>query len=137
MTRPRELLLGTLAYAGVTFPLAYTWHLVFFADLYERVRFTTVAEPHVALGFFTILFQGLLLAAVYPRFRGTGSPIRNGVLFGLAVGAFIWSAATVAHVAKHDVVDPATFIGMEAVYFVINFVAYGILIGLVHARARD
>jgi hypothetical protein len=32
----RSLALGTLAYAGVTFPLAYAWHLVVFADLYQR-----------------------------------------------------------------------------------------------------
>jgi hypothetical protein len=136
VNRSRALLLGTLAYAGVTFPLAYTWHLVVFADLYQRVRFVTVPEPNVPLGFFTILFQGVLLAAVYPRFRGGGGALRNGLVFGLGVGAFIWSAATVAHVAKHDVVDPAAFIGMEAAYFLINFVAYGLLMGWIH-RARQ
>jgi hypothetical protein len=134
MTRPRDLLLGTLAYAGVTFPLAFAWHLVIFADLYERVRFVTVPEPNVPLGFFTIVFQGILLAAAYPRFRGAGRPLLEGLRFGLFAGAFIWSAATVAHVAKHDVVEPGTFIGMEAAYFLINFVAYGILMGAVAAR---
>jgi hypothetical protein len=63
--------------------------------------------------------------------------VTDGVRFGLVVGAFIWSAATVAHAAKHDVVDPAVFIGMEALYFLINFLIYGVLIGLVHRKASD
>ena len=136
MNRTRGLLLGTLAYAGVTFPLAYVWHLVVFADLYERVRFVTVTEPNIPLGFFTILFQGIVLAAVFPRFRGSAGAVRNGLMFGLAMGAFIWSATTVAYVAKHDVVEPAVFVGMEAVYFLINFVGYGLLMGWIH-RARS
>lgn len=132
MKPTRSILLGTLAYAGVTFPLAYSWHLVVFADLYRRLSFVTVPEPNVALGFSTIVFQGVLLAAIYPRFRGSGGPLRTGLTFGLSVAAFIWSAATVAHVAKHDVGAPATFIAMEAAYFLVNFVPYGLLMGAIH-----
>ena len=134
MKPSRAIALGTLAYAGVTFPLAYWWHLVLFADLYRRLGFVTVAEPNVPLGFFTITFQGFLLAAVYPRFRSAAGPIVRGMTFALAVAAFIWSAATVAHVAKHDVGSPGTFIGMEAVYFLLNFLAYGVLMGWIHGR---
>lgn len=129
MSGARGVALGTL-----TFPLAYVWHLVVFADLYRRIRFVTVPEPNVALGFFTIVFQGVLLAAFYPRFLRHASAVRDGLGFGLAVGAFIWSSAALAHVAKHDVVEPATFIGMEAAYFLINFVAYGLVIGWLHRR---
>lgn len=132
MTRTRGVVLGTLAYAGVTFPLAYVWHLVVFADLYRQVRFVTVPEPNVALGFFTIVFQGILLAAVYRLFRHSDRPFRDGLTFGLAVAAFIWSAATVAHVAKHDVGSPGLFIGMEAAYFLLNFLLYGLLMGLIY-----
>jgi len=74
-----------------------------------------------------------LLAAVYPRFRGSGGALRDGLLFGMAVGVFIWSAAAVAHVAKHDVGGaPGMFIGMEGLYFLLNFTAYGLLMGLIH-----
>ncbi len=138
MKPTRSILLGTLAYAGVTFPLAYSWHLVVFADLYRRLSFVTVPEPNVPLGFSTIVFQGVLLAAIYPRFRGSGGPLRTGLTFGLGVAAFIWSAATVAHVAKHDVGAPAVFIAMEAGYFLVNFVAYGLLMGVIHGgRGRS
>lgn len=128
----RRLTLSALAYATVTFPLAYIWHLVAFADVYDRVRFTTVAEPNIPLGFFTILFQGILLAVAYGWMRRSGRPLADGVRFGLLVGAFIWSAAAVAHAAKHDVVYPAMFIGMEGLYFLVNFLSYGLLMGLIH-----
>jgi len=134
MNRTRGLLLGTLAYAAVTFPLAYAWHLVVFADLYRELRFVTVAEPNVPLGFFTIFFQGVLLALAYPRFCGAEGSPRCGLRFALGVGAFIWSAAAVAYVAKHDVGSPAMFLGMEGAYFLVNFLVYGLLMGRIHRR---
>jgi len=136
VTKGRSLLLGTIAYAGITFPLAYAWHLVLFADLYERMRFVTVADPNVALGFFTILLQGILLALVFPAFRTRGGPVRDGLVFGLFAGLFLWSAAAVAHVAKHEVMDPGLFIGMEAIYFLVDFLAYGYLMGRLRARGE-
>jgi len=132
MNGTREFVLSVLAYAGVTFPLAYAWHLVVFEKLYRRLRFVTVPEPNVPLGFFTILSQGLVLAAVYPRFGPVGSPVATGLVFGLAIGALFWTAATVAHVAKHDVGEPLRFVGMEGAYFALNFAAYGALMGWIH-----
>jgi len=135
MRTSRSLLLGTLAYAGVTFPLAYSWHLVVFADLYAQLEFVTVPVPNVPLGFITIISQGILLALAYSWFRTGTGPLRRGLTFGLVMAAFIWSATAVAYVAKHDVGGrPGTFIGMEGAYFFINFVIYGALMGWIHRR---
>jgi len=135
--KTRSVLLGTLAYAAVTFPLAYTWHLVVFADLYAQLRFVTVPAPNVALGFLTIASQGVLLAVAYPWFRPEGGPVRRGLTFGLFVAGLLWSATAVAYVAKHEVGGrPGAFIGMEGAYFLLNFAMYGALMGLIHGRGR-
>jgi hypothetical protein len=135
MRTSRSILLATLAYAGVTFPLAYAWHLVVFADLYEKLKFVTVPVPNVPLGFITIFSQGILLAFAYSWFTTGGGALRRGVTFGLVMAGFLWSATAVAHVAKHDVGGrPGAFIGMEGIYFLVNFVIYGALMGWIHRR---
>jgi len=135
MKTTRALVLGTLAYAGVTFPLAYAWHLVVFADLYAQLEFVTVPVPNVPLGFVTIFSQGILLALAYGWFRTGGGAMRRGLTFGLVMAAFIWSATAVAYVAKHEVGGrPGAFIGMEGVYFLVNFAIYGVLMAWIHRR---
>jgi hypothetical protein len=134
----RSIVLGTLAYAGVTFPLAYLWHLVVFADLYTRLRFVTVPVPNVPLGFLTILSQGVLLAFAYPHFNTAAGGLRRGLTFGLLMGAFLGSATAVAYVAKHDAGGrPGAFIGMEGAYFLINFVVYGVVMSRIHRGEGD
>ena len=69
VTPMKTVLLGALAYALVTFPLAYVWHLVAFADIYDRLNAFTRSEPIVPLGFLAIVLQGVLLSAAYPLLR--------------------------------------------------------------------
>lgn len=134
MTRLKPLLLGALAYALVTFPLAYWWHLVGFGDAYERLNYVTLAEPRVPVGFATIVFQGFLLSAVFPFFRGSGSPLVNGLRFSFVAGLFFWSGVVVAHLAKHDVGSAGTFLALETAYFALHFGLFGLALGLIHAR---
>jgi hypothetical protein len=134
MIRPRQLLLGALAYAAITFPLAYWWHLVAFADLYQRLHFVTLAEPRVALGFVTIVSQGFLLSAAFQVYHRGPTTIGSGLQFTALLGTFFWSGVVIAHVAKHDVGSTGTFIAMETLYFLIQFGLYGAALGLIHAR---
>lgn len=96
VTPMKTVLLGALAYALVTFPLAYVWHLVAFADIYDRLNAFTRSEPIVPLGFLAIVLQGVLLSAAYPLFPRTGSPARDGLRFGLAAGLLSSSRSSVS-----------------------------------------
>lgn len=134
MMRLKPLLLGALAYVVVTFPLAYWWHLVGFGGVYESLNYVTLAEPRVPVGLATIVFQGLLLSAAFPLFRGARSPLAGGLRFSLLAGLFFWSGVVVAHLAKHDVGSAGTFLALETAYFALHFGAFGLALGLIHAR---
>ena len=131
-TNIKTLVLGAVAYLLVTFPLAYVWHLVAFKGVYDRLGIFNRGEPIVALGFLVILIQGFLLSYAYPIFRGPGSPLKEGLRFGLFMGFFLWSSQVVAAAAKHQVASLTTWFTVETVYFVIQFALVGLALGLVY-----
>lgn len=137
VTPMKTVLLGALAYALVTFPLAYVWHLVAFADIYDRLNAFTRSEPIVPLGFLAIVLQGVLLSAAYPLFSRTGSPARDGLRFGLAAGLLLWSSQVLAFAAKHEVTSLAGWFVIETAYFAVQFALVGVALGLVHDRRGD
>ena len=128
-------LLGALAYLLVTFPLAFVWHLVIFKDTYQWLGMYR-EDPSVPLGFLVILLQGLLLSYAFPLFYRNGSSLKQGLKFGLFMGAFLWSSQVVAAAAKHEVASVSTWLAIESTYFLVQFTLVGLALGLVYAR-RD
>jgi len=131
----RTFLLGALVYLVATFPLAFTWHLVAFKKVYAELGYFDRGDPIVALGFLTILLQGLILSNIYPLFRRGGRPIREGLKFGLLMGSFLWSSQVLADAAKHHVPPVTTWFVIETAYFAIQFSLVGLAMGWVHRRA--
>jgi hypothetical protein len=133
----KAVLLGALAYALVTFPLAYVWHLVAFAGTYDELNAFTRTQPVVPLGFAAIVLQGVLLSAAYPLVPHTGKPARDGLRFGLAAGLLLWSSQVLEFAAKHEVTSLAGWFGIETAYFAVQFALVGIALGLIHHRRGD
>ena len=67
----KQIILGTLAYTLVTFPLAVVWHVVLFEEMYRTFGYFD-GEPSFVLGFLTILIQGFMLSLLYPYFNLPG-----------------------------------------------------------------
>lgn len=135
MTRSTRIAFGTLTYAAVTFPLAYLWHLVVFAEQYERLGAFTREEPIVALGFLVIVLQGVLLAIAFEAYtRGTAST-RHALRFAFGAGTFLWSSQVVAFAAKSAVSSLGSWLLIESTYFAIQFALVGLAFGALHARA--
>ena len=128
----KKYLKAGLAYLLVTFPLAVLWHLVVFKETYDALGIFSREEPIVALGFFVILFQGLLLSYAYPLFYRGGHPAKAGLKFGLLMGLFLWSSQVVAAAAKHEVSSLSLWLGIETAYFALQFALVGLAIGLVY-----
>jgi hypothetical protein len=133
--RARNLPLAALAYAVVTFPLAYVWHLVALPDLYFRLGAFGRQEPIIALGLITILVQGALFAVFYPRFRDGERWVRDGLRFGFFAGVFLWSTQVVAAAAKHPIEPISTWIAIETLYVAVQFTLVGLVFGWIHRRA--
>ncbi|MBI2513379.1 MAG: DUF1761 domain-containing protein [Opitutae bacterium] len=129
-----KYLYAALAYTGVTFALAAPWHFVLFPDLYHSFRLYNRAEPIVPLGLLSMLIQGVVLALLYPRWYRGGSPLAEGVKFGLLLGLFLFSVSTLANAAKIEVTGLGRFVGVQAIFHFLQFALAGAAIGLVFGR---
>ncbi len=89
----------------------------------------------MALGFVTILVQGLLFGWFYPRFQDGESWLRDGLRFGLFAGIFLWSLQVLAAAAKHPIEPLSTWIVVETLYVALQFTLVGLLFGFIHRRA--
>lgn len=124
-----------LGYVAVTFVLAVLWHLVLFKGTYDALGYIARKEPIFALGLLSMVAQGVVLAWLFPHFARGGNPFREGLRFSLAMGVFLWSCHVIAAAAKQPISPISTFVLIETVYLLIQFVLAGLLIGLVHGRA--
>jgi hypothetical protein len=131
---PQKYVFAVLAYLVPTFILGYTWHLVAFPELYHSFGMYNRTEPIIPLGLISMLVQGVVLAWVYPRFYRGGSPAFEGLLFGLLMGAFLFSVSTVANAAKIHVDPMGQFMAVQAAFHLLQFGLTGPLIGLAFGR---
>jgi len=128
----RNIVVGAVAYLVITFTLAVLWHVVVFESVYIELGYFGNQDPKFSLGFLAIATQGALLSFLFPRFRGDGSVIREGLKFGAVAGVFLWSAHVVAYAAKAALTSIPVFIGIETVYLVLQMVCVGVAISWAH-----
>ena len=92
----RAFWLGFAAYLVPSFPIAYLWHLVWFAPTYHALAMYR-DDVIVPFGFASMLIQGAAFSLAYPRFFADRSPvIRNGLIYGLGIALLSWSFTTLA-----------------------------------------
>ena len=128
---PKLLILGTLAYTLVTFPIAVIWHVVLFEETYNKFGYFE-GEPNFLLGLITIVIQGAVLSLLFPFVKFQGNSIARGIKYALLLGMFFWTSHVLAFIAKQVVADVMTFVFMESFYLLIQFGVFGILIGYIH-----
>jgi hypothetical protein len=131
----KKFVLAVIAYIVVTFAVAASWHLVFFKDLYDQLAIFTRKEPLIPLGIVSILMQALVLAYLYPLFYRDGSPVKEGLKFGLLIGVLMASIAVFAEAGKQNVSSLATWLVFESAYYVLQFGVLGVIIGLIYGRS--
>lgn len=121
------------AYLIISFALGFVWHLKLFKDLYKRLAiYSRLDDPIIPLGFLSMLIQGALLAYLYPLVARSGSPIVDGLKFGLLMGVFLASSAVLAEAAKQKTTSLPTWLAVESIYYLIQFSLVGIAIGLIY-----
>lgn len=130
----KKLLLSTLSYAVVTMMIAAPWHFVLFKDLYHSFGIYNRVDPIVPLGFLTMLIQGAVMGAIYPRFYRGGSHYKEATKFSLLMGLFLYSVSTLANAAKIEVSPMGTWLAIQAAFHVIQFGGCGLVLGFVNSR---
>lgn len=132
-----RIMLGTLGYVAVTFPLAFLWHLVVFKSTYDQLGYITRDEPIVAFGFGAVLLQGILLAVIYPRLCRGMSFVGGALFFAGVMGSFHWTTHVLADAAKHKLSSLPLWFGIETLYLTIQFMLAGFLFAAVNSKRSD
>lgn len=114
---------------------AGTWHLALFRDVYTRAAMRT--EPVMALGMLSIAIQALVLSFAYPHFRLAGTPLRNGLAFGLLIGFFLGSYGVLAEAGKFDVGPLDAWVVHEGAFFLLQYVVVGLVFGAIFGRSAQ
>lgn len=130
----KKIVLGTLAYAVVTMLIAAPWHFVLFKDLYHSFGIYNRVDPIVPLGFLSMIVQGSVMAFIYPRYYKGGSHYKEAIQFSLLMGIFLYSISTIANAAKIEVSPMSTWLGIQAVFHLVQFAASGLALGFVNSR---
>ena len=129
----RKSLIAILGYIVVTFALAYPWHFVWFKDLIHDLGIYNKEEPNFALGVASLLIQGAVMAYLYPFFKRAGGSgghyLKQGVKFGLLMGAFLFSVSTLANAAKIEVTSIPTWVLIQFCFHGLQFTLAGVVIG--------
>ncbi len=123
---------GAAAYLVVTFPLAYTWHLVAFETTYRRLGYFSRDEPIIAFGFLAVAMQGLILSWLFPLFVRGKSLACGAAKFALVMGVYHWTVHVLAEAAKHPIEPLATWFALETAYVAIQFALAALLLAIVH-----
>lgn len=120
-------------YVVLTMVCAAGWHLGLFPDVYAAANMR--AKPLMHLGMLSVLIQAAVVSYLYPRVRGSGTPLAEGAWFGLLMGLYMGSYGVLAEAGKFDVGPVGTWLAYEGVYFLAQFTLVGAAIGWVH-RSR-
>jgi hypothetical protein len=135
VTSSRSFWLGVAAYLVPTFPIAYAWHLVWFAPSYEALGIYR-PDPIIPFGFVSMLIQGVTFSLAYPRFfpdRGR-AVLRPGLAYGAGLAMLSWSFTTLAVAAKNIMGSVPIYMALETGFTVLQFVIVGPLIALAYRR---
>jgi hypothetical protein len=124
--------MAAASYLILTFVIAGTWHLTLFKNVHARLGAFTRPKPIIALGLLSMVLQAAVVAYLYPLFYRGGAPATEGAVFGLLLGVFMGSNAVLAEAGKNQVGSLRTWIPLEGVYYLLQFVVVGIVIGLVY-----
>jgi hypothetical protein len=116
----RRFVLTLLAYLVPTFALGFVWHLVLFARTYHDLG---IYRPDVIIpfGFLSMLLQGSIFAAVYPRLIDDPASLGGAMRFAAGAALLSWTFTTLAVAAKHPMTSVPTFLAIETAFTLVQF----------------
>jgi hypothetical protein len=134
MKSTTKLFLTAIAYIIPTIILGYTWHLIFFKDLYDSLGGYNRAEPIIPLGFASMIVQGLIIAYLFPFYAKNNYSMGAAIKFSILMGLFLFSVSTLANRAKIQVSVIQSWLLIQIAFYLLQFGVAGLLIGLVTRR---
>lgn len=133
----KKVILGTVGYGVITFPLAYIWHLVAFKETYQQLGYFSRDEPIIAFGFAAILVQGSILSFIYPYLCRGMSFGKGAITIALVMGVYHWTMHVLAAAAKQNIEPLPLWFGLETAYLAIQFSLAGLLLAFVYRNSNQ
>lgn len=137
MSTNKKIVFSVIGYFVVTMATAYPWHMLLFHEKYQAMGAFTRSEPIMAFGMLAVILQGIVFSYFYPIFYkhiGGGNPVLRGIQFSLFMGLNVWTVMVFATAAKFKIEPLLDFVALGTTFQIIQFVAVGIVLGLVHGR---
>ncbi|MGE3336097.1 MAG: hypothetical protein AB7I36_20880 [Rhodospirillaceae bacterium] len=129
----KSYLLAAAAYVLPTFPLGYAWHLVTFAEQYERLHILR-AEVIIPMGLAAMILQAVIFSGVYPQLFSTARNdwLKSAARFGVVFGLLGWSFMVLPVAAKYQMASVPDFMLLETSFTILQFLVVSPLIALAH-----
>lgn len=132
-TSAKTVLLTVLAFMFASFTVQATSHFVVNSAHYGSISFIR-SEPILPLGILVMVVQGLILGVLFPRVNRAGSIMTNAILFSLLMGLFLAAYIAIVEPSKYTVPSVTSWIVTEGVASAIQFLLFGVLLGLIHRK---
>jgi hypothetical protein len=128
-----------MIYVLTIFPITALWHVGIFQELYLEFGYFNQEETFLAgvAGLINIFVQGFILAILYSKTQFIGSHIIRGLKFSGLIFVFYFTLQVVNFVVRKEIINIPMFTIMEILYMFIQFVVYGVLLGILYGKTNS
>jgi hypothetical protein len=116
----RRFLLNLLAYVVPTFILGFLWHMKLFGPYYQVLGIYR-ADVIIPFGLLSMVCQGAVFAAAYPRLFGRPEALSSAMRFAALAALLSWTFTTLAVAAKHPMTSVAGFMAIETAFTIVQY----------------
>lgn len=127
--------LSVLAFVIVSFAVQGVSHFVINEAHFATIGFAR-AEPILALGVLVMVLEGIILTFALSAYKPNAS-IKHGLMLSLAFGLFLASYIALVEPSKYDVPSIIDWIKVEATASLVQFLAYGLILGYIHSKFQS
>lgn len=131
----KKIIVGTLIFIIVSFASQAISHFGINAEHYASVPFMR-KEPIFALGFLTMIMQGIVLSYFFVLYSREEFSWKKGLVYGLIMSALFVSYPALVEPAKYQVPNITAWVFVEGIVGLIQFSVFGILLGLVFSKLK-
>lgn len=120
-----------LAFMIVSFAAQGLSHFVINKAHYATVGFAR-KNPIIPMGLLVMVIQGFMLSLALAAWRGGVATLIDGLLVSLVFGVFLVSYVAIVEPSKYTVPSIKKWLLIEGSVGLVQFVIYGLVLGLIH-----